>query len=129
MWDKLMETLCIFRGEWQMVPMSLLSAKSSWAWAAAPYFAVPAGHAWPARCCVRTVPKDQESLDGPIHLLIGMDHVDNALGEQERSKNLVLYRSVFRSGYMVCGNKVQHEEDRQGAVCMPRTRPLKVLSC
>jgi hypothetical protein len=29
-------------------PMSLLSSESSWAWAAAPYFAVPAGYAWPA---------------------------------------------------------------------------------
>jgi hypothetical protein len=75
------------------------------------------------------VARNLESPVGLIHLFIGMDHVDNAPKEQERSKNLVLYRSVFRSGYMVCGNMAQPEEDRHGAVCIPRTGPLKVLSC
>jgi hypothetical protein len=50
------------------------------------------------------VAQDLESPEGPIPLLIGMDNMDDAPKEQERGKNLVLYRYVFGTGYMVCGN-------------------------
>jgi hypothetical protein len=33
-----------------------------------------------------------ESLEGPIHMLIGMDHMKNAPREQERAEGVVLYQ-------------------------------------
>jgi hypothetical protein len=41
------------------------------------------------------VAQDLESPESPIHLLIGMEHMDDAPREQERGKNLVLYRSIL----------------------------------
>jgi hypothetical protein len=39
--------------------------------------------------------RDLESPDGLIHLVNGMDYIDDAPKEQERRKSLVLYRPVF----------------------------------
>ncbi len=47
---------------------------------------------------------DLESPGSPIHLLIGMVHMEDTPKEQERGKNLVLSRSAFITEYIVCGN-------------------------
>jgi hypothetical protein len=47
---------------------------------------------------------DLESPGGPIDLLIGMDHTDDAPREHERGAGLVLYKFVFGTGYVVCSN-------------------------
>jgi hypothetical protein len=44
--------------------------------------------------------RDLESPGRSICLLIGMDHMEDAPREQKRGKNLVLYKSVFGTGYM-----------------------------
>ncbi len=43
---------------------------------------------------------DLESPGRSICLLIGMDHMEDTSREQKRGKNLVLYKSVFGTGYM-----------------------------
>jgi hypothetical protein len=69
--------------------------------------------------------RDLESLDGPIHLLIGMDHMKDAI--REREKNLALYKSAFKTRYMVCGNMGSNE--LSGENPLRQSEPQKVLSC
>jgi hypothetical protein len=47
---------------------------------------------------------DLESPGGPIDLLIGMDHTDDAPREHERGAALVLYKFVFGTRNVVCSN-------------------------
>jgi hypothetical protein len=53
-----------------------------------------------------------ESPEGPIHMLIGMDHMKNAPREQERGEGVVLYQSEFNTGYVACGNMNRSESQR-----------------
>ncbi len=53
-----------------------------------------------------------------------MDHMENASREQERGRNLVLYKSAFGTRYMVCGNMCEGTDDREF-----KEAPQKVLSC
>jgi hypothetical protein len=50
------------------------------------------------------VAKKLENLGGPIDILIGMDHMDEALREHKRGSGLGLYKSVFKTGYVVHTN-------------------------
>jgi hypothetical protein len=65
-----------------------------------------------------------ESPSGPIHMLIGMDHMKNAPREQKREEAVVLYQSEFNIGYMACEdmNQGSANKGQEGAT-------LKVLSC
>jgi hypothetical protein len=45
-----------------------------------------------------------ESPDGPVHMLVGMDHIKDAPREQARGEGDVLYQSEFSTGHVVCGN-------------------------
>jgi hypothetical protein len=45
----------------------------------------------------------QESPNGPIHMLIGMDHMKDAPREQDRVEGIVLYQSEFNTGYVATG--------------------------
>jgi hypothetical protein len=65
-----------------------------------------------------------ESPDGPIHMLVGMDRMRNAPGEQGREDGVVLYRSEFNTGYMAYGDMNQAEAG--GA---QENSVLRVLSC
>jgi hypothetical protein len=38
-----------------------------------------------------------------------MDHMEDAPREQEKGKNIVLYKSAFGTCYMVCGNMSSKE--------------------
>jgi hypothetical protein len=60
---------------------------------------------------------DLDSSEGSIDLLIGMDHMDDAPREHERGQGLVLYRSVFSTGYIVCVNMNNTKEDDPSAGC------------
>jgi predicted secreted acid phosphatase len=42
-----------------------------------------------------------------------MDHMENASREQERGRNLVLYKSAFGTRFMVCGNMCEGTDDRE----------------
>ncbi len=65
-----------------------------------------------------------ESPGGPIHMLIGMDHMRNAPREQEREEGVVLYQSEFNTGYMACGDM------NQGSIGKGQEdTKLKVISC
>jgi hypothetical protein len=65
-----------------------------------------------------------ESPDGPIPMLIGMDHMKNALREQRREDDVVLYQSEFNTGYTACGDMNQGNTGGMQKDRMPR-----VLSC
>ncbi len=65
-----------------------------------------------------------ESPEGPIHMLIGMDHMKNAPKEQERGGGVMLYKSEFNTGHVACGNMNKLE----GLRVEGRPEP-KVLSC
>ncbi len=65
-----------------------------------------------------------ESPEGPIHMLMGMDHMKNAPREQERGEGVVLYQSEFNTRYVACGNMNRSEDHRVEG----RPEP-KVLSC
>jgi hypothetical protein len=62
-----------------------------------------------------------ESRAGPIQLLIGMDHMEEAPREEDRAQGVALYRSKFGTGYVAGGNMT----------CLPghQPTPVKVLSC
>jgi hypothetical protein len=45
-----------------------------------------------------------ESLAGPVQLLIGMDHMEEAPREVGRAQGVALYRSRFGTGYVAGGN-------------------------
>ncbi len=80
-----------------------------------------------AKTTFPTVFQDMESPGGLIRLLIGMDHFEDAPREQERGKNLVLYKSAFETGYMVCRNMSSNEGTGGGS--LRQSVPQKVLSC
>jgi hypothetical protein len=65
-----------------------------------------------------------ESPEGPVHMLIGMDHMKDAPRERDRAEGVVLYHSEFNTGYVACGN-MSYEPCGQA-----RKGPaVKVLSC
>ncbi len=70
------------------------------------------------------VTDDLESPDGPVHMLVGMDHMKNAPREQARGEGVVLYQSEFSTGHVACGdmNKMMGLEVAGGS-------GIKVLSC
>jgi hypothetical protein len=74
-----------------------------------------------------TVFRDMESLGGPIYLLIGMDHMEDAPREQEKGKNFVLYKSALRTRYMVCG--IMSSNKATGGGSLRQSVPQKLLSC
>jgi hypothetical protein len=45
-----------------------------------------------------------ESPAGPIQLLIGMDHMEEAPREEDRAQGVALYRSKFGTGYVAGGD-------------------------
>ncbi len=53
-----------------------------------------------------------ESPEGPIHMLIGMDHMKDAPRERDRAEGVVLYHSEFNTGYVACGNMSQEPCDQ-----------------
>jgi hypothetical protein len=63
-----------------------------------------------------------ESPDGPIHMLIGMDHMKDTPWEQDRAEGVVLCQSEFNN--LACGNmnKEFSNQRREGPA-------VKVLSC
>jgi hypothetical protein len=68
--------------------------------------------------------RELESPAGPIQLLIGMDHMEEAPREEDRAQGVALYRSRFGTGYVAGGNmgyQLSHQH-RVGP-------PVKVLSC
>jgi hypothetical protein len=62
-----------------------------------------------------------ESPAGPIQLLIGMDHREEAPREEDRAQGVALYSSRFGTGYVAGGNMT----------CLPghQQAPVRVLSC
>jgi hypothetical protein len=65
-----------------------------------------------------------ESPEGPIHMLIGMDHMKDAPRKRDRAEGVVLYHSEFNTRYVACGNMSQEPLDQA------HRRPVvKVLSC
>jgi hypothetical protein len=65
-----------------------------------------------------TVVGDIESQDGPIDLLFGINHINDDPKEHERGRGLILYWSMFGSGYMVCRNMTAPEEDDPSINCI-----------
>jgi hypothetical protein len=65
-----------------------------------------------------------ESPLGPVHMLIGMDHMEDAPQERDRAQGVVLYYSKFSTGYIASGDMGQGpcNQVREGP-------PVKVLSC
>jgi hypothetical protein len=45
-----------------------------------------------------------ESPEGPVHMLIGMDHMEDTPQERDRAQGSVLYYSKFSTGYVGCGD-------------------------
>jgi hypothetical protein len=62
-----------------------------------------------------------ESPAGPIQLLIGMDHMEEAPREEERAQGVALYSSKFGTGY-VTGSNMTHPPGQEAT-------SVKVLSC
>jgi hypothetical protein len=62
-----------------------------------------------------------ESPAGPIQLLIGMDHMEEAPREEDQAQGVALYSSRFGTGYVAGWNMT----------CLPgqQPTPVKVLSC
>jgi hypothetical protein len=68
--------------------------------------------------------RELESPAGPVQLLIGMDHMEEALWEEGRAQGVALYRSRFSTGYVAGGNMSYQ------LGCQERVGPsVKVLSC
>ncbi len=65
-----------------------------------------------------------ESPDGPIHMLVRVDHMKDAPREQARREGLVLYRSEFRTGYVACSNMGEMKNKKKFV-----ETTSKVLSC
>jgi hypothetical protein len=65
-----------------------------------------------------------ESLAGPVQMLIGMDHMEDAPQEEDRAQGVVLYCSKFGTGY-IAGGDMGHQLCNQGL----ERPPVKVLSC
>ncbi len=74
-----------------------------------------------AKALFPSVASTLESPAGPIQLLIGMDHMEEAPREQERAQGVALYSSRFGTGY-VTGGDMTHP---------PGLEPtsVRVLSC
>ncbi len=68
--------------------------------------------------------RELESPAGPVQLLIGMDHMEEAPRKEGRAQGVALYRLKFGTGYIACGN-MSYQLGYQD-----RARPsAKVLSC
>ncbi len=65
-----------------------------------------------------------ESPAGPIQLLIGMDHMEEAPREEDQAQGVALYRSKFGTGY-VAGGDMSYQLGYQNRV----GSSAKVLSC
>jgi hypothetical protein len=65
-----------------------------------------------------------ESPAGPVQLLIGMDHMEEAPREEDRAQGVVLYSSKFGTGY-VAGGDMSYQPNYQDRV----GPSVKVLSC
>ncbi len=65
-----------------------------------------------------------ESPEGPIHMLIGMNHMKDAPRERDKAEGAVLYHLKFNTGYVACGNMSLEPSDQ---IC--RKPAVKVLSC
>ncbi len=61
-----------------------------------------------ARKLFPAVADSLESPDGPVHMLVSMDHMKDAPREWARWEGVVLYQSEFSTGHVACGdmNKV-----------------------
>jgi hypothetical protein len=57
-----------------------------------------------AKALFHSVASTLESPAGPIQLLIGMDHMEEAPREEERAQGVALYSSRFGTGYVTGGN-------------------------
>ncbi len=57
-----------------------------------------------AKALFPAVASTLESPAGPIQLLIGMDHMEEAPREEERAQGVALYSSKFGTGYVTGGN-------------------------
>jgi hypothetical protein len=62
-----------------------------------------------------------ESPAGPIQLLIGLDHMEEAPREEERAQGVALYSSKFGTGYVTGGNMTYQPGQEPTSV--------RVLSC
>jgi hypothetical protein len=75
------------------------------------------------------VTKDLENLQEPVDILIRMDHMGKAPREHRRSPGLVFYRSVFRTGYIVCGKMDVTERASSSMQHKLERGVTKVLGC
>jgi hypothetical protein len=57
-----------------------------------------------AKALFPSVASTLESPAGPIQLLFGMDHMEEAPREEERAQGVALYSSRFGMGYVTGGN-------------------------
>jgi hypothetical protein len=74
-----------------------------------------------AKALFPSVASTLESPAGPIQLLIGMDHMEEAPREEERAQGVALYSSKFGTGYVTGGN-MTHPLGREPT-------SVRVLSC
>ncbi len=74
-----------------------------------------------AKSLFPSVASNLESPAGPIQLLIGMDHMEEAPREELRMQGIALYSSKFGMGYITGGDMTQ----------LPDQEPIpaRVLSC
>ncbi len=56
---------------------------------------------------------DLESPAGPIQLLIGMDHMEEAPKEEMRAQGVALYSSKFGTGYVTGGDMTPYQSPPQ----------------
>jgi hypothetical protein len=74
-----------------------------------------------AKALFPSVASTLESPAGPIQLLIGMDHMEEAPREEERAQGVALYSSRFGTGYVTGGNMTHPPGQEPTSV--------RVLSC
>jgi hypothetical protein len=74
-----------------------------------------------AKALFPSVASTLESPAGPIQLLIGMDHMEEAPREEERAQGVALYSSKFGKGYVTGGNMTHPPGQEPTSV--------RVLSC
>jgi hypothetical protein len=60
-----------------------------------------------AKSLFPSVASNLESPAGPIQLLIGMDHMEEAPKEEMRAQGVALYSSKFGMGYITGGDMTQ----------------------
>jgi hypothetical protein len=68
-----------------------------------------------------SVASNLESPAGPIQLLIGMDHMEEAPKEEMRAQGVALYSSRFGTGYVTGGDMTTYQS--------PKVTSVRVLSC